>query len=503
MAKHTQLKTPLRAGRQYRYAAMVFLCVFAANSSLFAAPADANLAFLQPQALNFVGIYSLRDIDPNLTGDGITFGIVSRSYTYDGVEPQNDYAVPAKHPCFSGKKVSLHDDGELATGISPHAAAVASILLGDDANGLAAGIGSFYYEGVAPGAHADIYEFRHFVRDVIFAGTPIDVDVISMSLGSQFEDWWTLGIDRLAEASGVPIVASVGNGTNVNDPILYPAAGANVLAVGVVDSISGPNDVFGLAGFSPPSPRHSSVGPTFDGRCKPDIVAPSNCLAATTDVNTPYAPTGNWSSFSTPLVAGTIGLLVQKAKSDPNLQTATGAGSNCVMRAIVMNSATKLPFWHKGDLTANDDHTVPLDYLQGSGMLNAAAAYRQLVSGQWENNSITPDSYRIYNFKADASAGGHITATLVWNRHYQREYPFEPLPQKDSTLGLELWAVDANNPQNDRLLDYSESLIDNVQHIYYPAEPNHVNYAAVVSFNATSTTDANTVEQYGVAWDVK
>ena len=141
---------------------MVIMWVFALNSGLFAAPADANLAFLQPQALNFVGIYALRAIEPNLTGEGVKFGIVSRSYTYDGAEPQNDYAVPVKHPCFAGKEISLYDDGQMPAGISPHAAAVASVLLGEDANGFAAGIGPFYYEGVAPKATADIYEFQAF-----------------------------------------------------------------------------------------------------------------------------------------------------------------------------------------------------------------------------------------------------------------------------------------------------------------------------------------------------
>jgi hypothetical protein len=502
MAKHAKNSISMISGRHYQYSAIVIMLVFVLNSSLFAASADANFSFLQPQALNFVGIYALRAIEPNLIGEGVKFGIVSRSYTYDGAEPLNDYTVSVKHPCFAGKEISLYDDGQMPAGISPHATAVLSVLLGEDANGFAAEIGPFYYEGVAPKATADIYEFRHFVRDVVFTGKIANVNVLSMSLGSQFEDWWTRGINRLAEANSITIVAGVGNGTNVNDPLLYPAAGPNVLAVGVVDSIDDPNNLVKLANFSLPSPKHSSVGPTHDGRCKPDIVAPANCLAATTDVNTPYGPTGNWSSFSTPLAAGTIGLLVQKAKSDPNLQAAAGAGSNCVMRAIVMNSAQKLPLWHKGNLTADDDHTVPLDYLQGAGMLDAAAAYRQLVGGQWDVNTVTPDAYRAYNFKADASAGRFITATLVWNRHYQRGYPFEPLPQKDSTLELELWAVDVNNPQNTHLVDYSKSLVDNIQHIYYPAEPNQTDYMIVVSFDH-APSDANAVERYGVAWGVK
>jgi hypothetical protein len=500
------------AGGYCRYL-IAAICVIVGNSKLFAVSAEANAIRLQPQALDFVGIYALRDIDPNLTGEGVKFGIVSRSYTYNGVEPQNDYAVPITHPCFADKGISFYDDGQTTAGISPHAAAVASILVGGDANGFAPSVGSFEYEGVAPDANAEIYEFRYFIRDVVFSGKLPNVDVLTMSLGSQFEDWWTRGINRLAEANGITIVAGIGNGTSVDDPVLYPGAGPNVLAVGVVDSVNGPNDFINLANFSLPSLLHSSVGPSPDGRCKPDIVAPANCIAAATDTEESYAPTGNWSSFSTPIVAGTIGLLVQKARSQPDLQMALQPAGNCVLKAIVMNAARKLPFWHKGLLTPDDDHEAPLDYRQGAGQLDAAGAYRQLAAGQatdgwqkergWDNNQLTPAISRFYDFKTDASAGRYIAATLVWNKHYQEHYPFEPLGQKDSDLRLELWAFDVNNPQNSRLLDYSDSAVDNVEHIYRAVEPNWTNYAIAVVFSNYDTADANAIEQYGLAWDVR
>jgi hypothetical protein len=496
----------------YRYLLAVFVCLFGVGPGVFAA-ADFNNIALQPQALNVVGIYKLRQIEPNLAGAGIRFGIVSRSYTYNGAEPQNDYYVPTRHPCLADRNISFSDDNNVPLGISPHAAAVVSILLGEDANGFNKEIGSFEYEGVAPDANARIYEFRHFIREVVFAAAPIDVDIISISLGSQFEDWWTRGINHLVETDSSVIIAGIGNGTDVYDPTLYPAGGPNVLAVGVVDSVRGPNELTDLANFGLPSAQHSTIGPTNDGRCKPDIVAPANCLAATIDPNRPYEPTGDWSSFSTPIVAGTVGLLVQKAKSDPNLGIAFAPPVNCLFKAIVMNSARKLPFWHKGQITADDDHNCPLDYTQGAGMLDAMAAYNQLVAGPaandvekprgWDNYFVTPTDYRAYYFKADTSVARHIVATLVWNRHYQEQYPFEPLVQKDSNLRLELWAADANNPQNDRLLDYSDSLIDNVEHIYFPVEPNYSEYALVVSFSNATPNDPNAVESYGLAWDVR
>ena len=36
----------------------------------------------QPQGLNYVGVYDLRRIAPNLTGSGVKFAVVSRSNTY-------------------------------------------------------------------------------------------------------------------------------------------------------------------------------------------------------------------------------------------------------------------------------------------------------------------------------------------------------------------------------------------------------------------------------------
>ena len=144
----------------------------------------------------------------------------------------------------------------------------------------------------------------------VFPHSQPDADIIIAGIGSQFEDWWTRGIDSLAEHYGLVVVAGIGNGSEAHDPPLYPAAGTNVIGVGVVDSVRSTELITNLAHFALAYPEHSSFGPTEDGRCKPDIVAPGNCLAA--DFNEPnnYFPTGNWSSFATPVVAGTFRLLI-------------------------------------------------------------------------------------------------------------------------------------------------------------------------------------------------
>jgi len=57
---------------------------------------------LQPKALSRTGIHALRDIDPNLTGTGVQFAVISRSITYIDKEPQNDYRPSIWHNCFKG-----------------------------------------------------------------------------------------------------------------------------------------------------------------------------------------------------------------------------------------------------------------------------------------------------------------------------------------------------------------------------------------------------------------
>ena len=467
---------------------------------------------LQPKALNHAGIYNLRDIEPGLTGAGVKFAVVSRSITYIDDEPQNDYLPGTEHNCFKGSQFVFHDQAAPQPAISPHSTAICSILFGEDPYAYNPELGQFYYQGAAPQAQADVYEFWHFLIDNVFNHQPPDADIITASIGSAYEGWWTRGIESLAEHYGLIIVAGIGNGLESEDPLFYPAASANIIGVGVIDSVDTADLATKLAQFSLAYPKHSSLGPTADGRCKPDIVAPGNCLAADINDSYSYKPTGDWSSFSTPIVSGALGLLVQKAKQDPALSDAVSPeGGNCVMKAILMNSATKLPYWHKGLLEKDDDHEVPLDYIQGAGMLNAVGAYRNLITGQskpgyvpttgWDLNELDEDEnpQNVYKMAFTNPADKYITATVVWNKHYNREYPFEAIPEADANLRLEVWAVDTENPNNAYLLDYSDSSVDNVEHIYFRVDANYTNYEIVVSGEPTQEDKA---QRYGLAWSV-
>ncbi len=492
---------------------VVGLLVGALASAGTAQAQDTSL--LQPQGLDYVGIYALRQIDPALTGEGVRFGVLCRSVTYKDGEPQNDYQPNVRHACFESAKVRSYDKGLLAPGISPHSTAVCSILFGEDAEAMTPFLGPFFYQGVVPAAEGHVYEYFYFGEQHLFTQTAPPVDVVTASFGFQFENWWTRGVESLAEHAGLPVIASVGNGTNASDPPLYPGAGSNAIGVGVVSSVKTGNPVTDLMHFALAYPDQSTLGPTGDDRCKPDIVAPGNCLVADATEDRGYAMSGDWSSYATPVTAGVVGLLVQTARMDKNLSPILSPnGGNCALKAILMNSATKLPFWHKGRLTTEDDREEPLDYVQGAGMVNAVGAYRLLTVGRalpgsvpstgWDLNLLdrTPQLPQVYRFTVDESDDRMLTATLVWNRHYSEVFPFERVPGADSDLRIEVWAIDPEDSSNDLLLDSCDSKADNVEHIHVPMLAEYRVYELVVSYADGAGQTAVMSEPYGLAWAV-
>jgi hypothetical protein len=463
----------------------------------------------QPAALDYVGIYKLREAQPALTGTGVKIAAVGRSMTYSDGLPMNDYRPFTAHQCLGGKVFAFHDNQDMPAGISFHETAVASILFGGDPNAYLDKLGAFAYEGVAPDASAEFHEFWHFLTGNVFPSRRPDADVLTISLGSPFEDWWTRGIDAMAERYGLPIVAGVGNGLSAHDSVLFPAAGSNVIAVGVIEEIHSNDLMAGLANFWLPQPRSSSCGPTDDNRAKPDIVAPGRCVVADGTTASAFIITPTCSSYATPIVAGTIGLLAQNAKADPNLKDALGEGSACVMKAILLTSARKMPYWHKG-AGSQDNHLVPLDYTQGAGQLDAFAADELLRSGRqaagqvdesgWDWARLPLDGATANTYVLDGSniAGKTITATLVWNRHYLQTYPFAHDSARDTDLSLELWAIDRNGAH---LADYSDSHADNLEHLSFVADAN-AQYMLLVRLSENGVKDAAAIEKYALTWRV-
>ncbi len=115
-------------------------------------------------------------------------------------------------------------------------------------------------------------------------------------------DGKTATITRAAQRAasrGLLVVNSAGNEARAPwHYILPPADGDSVLAVGSVDGLGQPS-------------RFSSVGPTYDGRIKPDVAAPGEAVpvvSASGDLGI-----GTGTSFAAPLVAGLAAGLLQAA----------------------------------------------------------------------------------------------------------------------------------------------------------------------------------------------
>jgi subtilisin family serine protease len=162
-------------------------------------------------------------------------------------------------------------------------------------------------------------------------------DVISSSLGylefdRPFTSYTAADMDGetavstraadLAGERGVVVVNSAGNeGPNTaHNTLGAPADGDLVLAVGAVTS-SGSRASF------------SSVGPTADGRIKPDVAAQGVGVKVAAPNSTTGYLSANGTSFSCPLTAGVVALLLQanpQASVDQVFQalrsTATQAG---------------------------------------------------------------------------------------------------------------------------------------------------------------------------------
>jgi hypothetical protein len=162
----------------------------------------------------------------------------------------------------------------------------------------------------------------------------------------------------LAVKLGIFVVNSASNsGYHPTHNTLWgPADGDSVIAVGSVTS-SGSRSSF------------SSVGPTVDGRIKPDVMAMGSLNYVACNVfNSCYSSNGSGTSWSCPMVAGAAALLLE---IDPSL-------TPMEMRDLLRNTASQ--------------STNP-DRLMGWGIINTYAAALSLLTSVDEDENKLPDDY--------------------------------------------------------------------------------------------------------------
>ena len=486
----------------------------------------------QPQCLGPVGVWELHDSQPDFDGSTVNVALVELSQPSEEDPTAYAFLPDFEHWALMGadwRGLYCYQNPHRPVQKSEHASRIAGILFGYDTLASYKELGLFEYRGIVPEAVVDVFETNWFIYKRVLAGKreSFDNDVISMSWGTDADDeitlWWQRGIDAMAEGEELVAVTADGNGPKEFASICKPSWGYNVISVAAARSLG--EFPRSLQYVGPPTVKYSSCGPTDDGRCKPDLIAPGLCLGPGGHSNDAYIcgrdATG-YSSFAAPQVAGIAALLIDAARQLKIDQ----ADDPRVIKALLLNGAVKLVGWHKGTSDPEDDYAVPLDYRQGAGLVNAWNSYRHLTGGRynsvpinhdpnssdyadigWDLDQVSldpndPNSVKIYYLPEPLEADEYFTGTLCWFRHYRQEGIFSALPL--NVLTMELWSID-NQGQFLERLDYSYSESDNLQHIYYHS-PRRQKIAFMVSVtddpveNTLSDNTNNLRETYGLAY---
>jgi hypothetical protein len=297
--------------------------------------------------------------------------------------------------------------------------------------------------GVAPGvARIRNYDAGHYVNNIIAGGQNTPDMIVNQSWIAGQNQAMEEVYDNYAATRNILFVSGV---NNAYDTPPAPAGCYNGIAVGSYD-------------------LGSSIGPTADGRAKPDLVFPNGST-----------------SYCTPVAAGAAAILLQAAmRSDGGSNTIVQATNVNVLKALLLNGATKPPYWTNGP-------TRPLDARWGAGIVNVYQSWRQLAGGRTPyvqtnyvlagaahpptgnpTNLATRRGWDLSNVRSTALADGiahyffdlpaegvgwSVVATLVWKK------PALPGTLRDLDLFL-------FNAATSNLVASSTSSVDNVEHIF-------------------------------------
>ncbi len=291
-----------------------FSQIYDSNEALYY-PAEYGASYDQN---NMIQIQSLHDM--GFTGEGITIAVFDAGFL--GVD-----TIRFFKPMFNEGRVlyslNLVDSLKSVYNHSAHGTSVLSLM---------AGYTPGQYIGTAPKANYMLFVTEDVTKEVrkeeenwlraIEIADSLGVDIINSSLGySTFDDTSdnytyenmdgnTALITRAADiaaSKGILVVTSAGNeGSGSWRHITAPADADSVLTVGSVDA---------LRNYS----SYSSVGPTFDGRLKPNVSAQGQ-KPYYIQQNGQISNAGSGTSFASPIIAGASACLWQSAKNVTNMQ---------------------------------------------------------------------------------------------------------------------------------------------------------------------------------------
>ena len=357
------------------------------------------------------GIQSLlNNWNSGLNGSGETVSIV-------------DTGLDMDHSDYASQLIAVQNgfglDNNPSDSISGHGTHVTGTLLGD-------GSGEADAFGIAPAATLHMYQLENNQQGVIGRiGSIYNLMQDAYDNGARFQSTsWvsenaggqynsdSQSVDKFIwnNRDFTAIYSAGNNGSNGINTVAAPSTAKNAISVGAsTDSLVGT-----VASFS-------GQGPTFDGRIKPDLVAPgenicsSRAQEATSsqgadctgafhdDGTTPLHTSLSGASQATPVVSGAAVLTRQYLREELGMSS---PGSDLI-RAILVHGAE--------DLGTQD---VP-NPLEGWGRLNLENSLYPVHSGTplntWydDSQSLNPGRMFIYAYELDSSKG--LEVTLAWN----------------------------------------------------------------------------------------
>ncbi len=432
-----------------------------------------------------------------------------------------------------------------------------------------------YQTGIAPntdlksGAIASVWSGNAYATAFNFTGnsftTPYaayfgTADVINSSWGgtdTRGIGGFAVALDGLANQSpSSTFVVAAGNSAdpdnNPNTPpvtntVGAPGSGYNAITVGALQN-NGNNVYNSVAAFSSRGPQdfgwtdnNNNVFGCNACRAAVDIAAPGTTLTAayfggTGGGNNPSltgSPSGtvggpnfyslsiDGTSFASPIVAGGAALLDSASYNTPALAANASSRDARVIKAVLLNSADKIPGWTNGQIAHPNGNggvrtSQSLDYNSGAGALNLTKGYSQYVtagtrdvagipSGNqgpvspvgWDYGQVAAGVDNIYPINQPLLAGSLMTVTLDWFR--ERTFNVAQLALAEvgqADLDLRIRDMATGN-----LISESISGVNNTEHLYFTLPRTSTYQIEVTFFGTIFDFSGNlTSEQYGLAW---
>ncbi len=363
----------------------------------------------------------------------------------------------------------------------------------------------------------------------------VKASVVNSSFGyndTPANDQKTVALDALVLANRTVFAVGAGDDGPGAGTVRDPALGFNAIVTGAVGTDTSSPVYSTVSNFTSRGPSAvdtpsgtinvGDVTPygVFHGRAATDLVAPGQNLTLA-DYQGPgsqpnvYLSNEAGSSFASPMTAGAAALLIDAG--DARL-----GGGNAVdprvIKAVLMNSADKLPGWDNGQGLVNGVVTTSqaLDYAQGAGRLDLNRAYDQYLSGTagatgsavsplgWTFGTVLSGSHDDYPIAPLLAGGSTFTGTLVWfaDRTVSFSGPYDSsFTATDgalSRLELQLWE---NTPGGPREVALSDALFTTSQQFSFALPETGSYFLRVVDdgvYSEWSGTEPSV--QFALAW---